>query len=134
LTPFLICMHTFVTLVPAKKNTMRRAKGRFHGWTACATAVNIAATIPAGVRDLCDQARYTMTSVTGTAMTAFILSSQVESNRLRQVRSIKCIDSVVVVFCSEADEDSGKHCSMREVVVIPYPGTHGSEDLNTVLT
>ena len=27
-----------------------------HGWTACAAALMAAATIPAGVRDLCDQA------------------------------------------------------------------------------
>jgi hypothetical protein len=62
-----------VTLVPAKKNIMRRAKGRLHGCTACATAVRAAATIPAGVSDLCDQARYTIARVTGTAIMAFIL-------------------------------------------------------------
>jgi hypothetical protein len=46
--------YTLVTLVPAKKNTISRAKGRLHGCTACAAAVNRAATIPAGVRDLCE--------------------------------------------------------------------------------
>jgi hypothetical protein len=49
--------HTFVTLVPAKKNKMSSAKGRLHGWTACAMAERPAATMPAGVRDLCDHTR-----------------------------------------------------------------------------
>ncbi len=40
-----------VTLVPAKKNTISRVKGKLQGWTACAIAVRVAATIPAGVRD-----------------------------------------------------------------------------------
>ena len=43
--------HTCVTRVPARKNTTRRTNGRFHGWTAWATAVRKAANIPAGVRD-----------------------------------------------------------------------------------
>jgi hypothetical protein len=45
-------MRTLVTLVPAKKKMIRRANGRFDGCTACATAVKIAAMIPAGVSDL----------------------------------------------------------------------------------
>lgn len=65
--------YTFVTLVPARKKTISRAKGRFHGCTACATAVTVAATMPAGVRDLWDHARYIMARMTGTAMVAFIL-------------------------------------------------------------
>jgi len=64
---------TFVTLVPAKKNTISSANGRFHGCTAWAIAVRVAATMPAGVRDLCDQARYTSASVAGTASIGFIL-------------------------------------------------------------
>lgn len=48
--------HAFVTVVPAKKNTINKVNGMFDGWTAWATAVTRAATIPAGVRDLCDQA------------------------------------------------------------------------------
>lgn len=68
-------MRTLVTLVPAKKKMIRRANGRFDGCIACATAVKIAATIPAGVSDLWDQARYTIARVTGTAMIAFILIS-----------------------------------------------------------
>jgi hypothetical protein len=43
--------HTFVTRVPARKNTISKAKGKLQGCTACATAVNVAATIPAGVKD-----------------------------------------------------------------------------------
>lgn len=64
---------TLVTLVPAKKNIIRRAKGRLHGCTACATAVRAAAMVPAGVSELCDQARYTIARVTGAAIMAFIL-------------------------------------------------------------
>ena len=45
-----------MTLIAAKKNTARRAKGRFPGWTVWATEVSAAAKIPALVRDLCDQA------------------------------------------------------------------------------
>jgi len=67
-------LQTFVTLVPAIKNTINKAKGRFHGCIAWAIAVNTAATMPAGVRDLCDQARYAIARVTGTAMMAFIMT------------------------------------------------------------
>ena len=70
--------HTFVTLVPARKNTISKAKGRLQGCTACATAVSVAVTIPGYVKDLCDQARYTIARVTGTAMMAFMLD--VDSN------------------------------------------------------
>lgn len=45
-------MPTFVTLVPARKNTMRSAKGKLQGCIAWAVAVKVAATIPAGARDL----------------------------------------------------------------------------------
>jgi hypothetical protein len=45
-------LRTFVTLVPARKNTISRAKGRLQGWTAWAAAVKVAVTIPRGVRDL----------------------------------------------------------------------------------
>lgn len=76
-----ILIHTFVTLVPARKNTIRSAKGRLHGWTACAAAVKAAATIPAGVSDLCDQARTTIARVTGTAIIAFILIEKMEVER-----------------------------------------------------
>ena len=41
-------------------------------------AVNTAATHPAGVRDLCDNALYTIARVTGTAIMAFILRLQRE--------------------------------------------------------
>jgi hypothetical protein len=67
-----------VTLVPAKKNTISNAKGRLQGCTAWAVAVNTAATIPAGVRDLRDQALYTIASVTGTAIMAFISTFEIE--------------------------------------------------------
>ncbi len=65
-------LHTFVTLVPARKNTINKAKGRLHGCTACATAVSTAATIPAGVSDWCLYARTTMAAVTGTHIIAFM--------------------------------------------------------------
>lgn len=64
-----------MTLVPAKKNTISSVKGKLQGWIACAAAVNTAATIPAGVRDLCDQALYTIARVIGTDITAFIAAS-----------------------------------------------------------
>ncbi len=63
-----------MTLVPAKKNAIRREKGKLHGCTACAIAVKTAAAIPAGVKDLCDQALYTIARVTGTAIYAFMLT------------------------------------------------------------
>ncbi len=63
-----------MTLVPARKKVIRRAKGKLHGCTACAIAVSTAATIPAGVKDLCDQALYTIARVIGTAIYAFMLS------------------------------------------------------------
>lgn len=92
LTPCLTCFyqlralqanifHTLVTLVPAKKNTISNAKGKFHGCTAWAVAVNTAAMMPAGVRDLCDQALYTIASVTGTAIMAFISAFEIEGLR-----------------------------------------------------
>lgn len=64
---------TLVTFVPARKNTINNVNGRLHGCTACAIAVKTAATMPAGVRDLWEWARYTIASVMGTAMIAFIL-------------------------------------------------------------
>ena len=48
---------TFVTAVPARKKTTRSAKNTFHGWRACAMAVNAAVRIPADVRELRDHAR-----------------------------------------------------------------------------
>jgi hypothetical protein len=65
---------TFVTAVPARKKTTRRAKKTLHGWIACATAVSAATTIPSGVRDFRDQALYTSARVAGTAIHGFILS------------------------------------------------------------
>lgn len=64
--------HAFVALVPARKNIISNAKGRLHGCTAWATAVRAAATMPAGVRDWRDHARYTKARVAGTATMAFI--------------------------------------------------------------
>ena len=68
-------LHTLVTRVPARKKTISRTKGRFHGWTAWAAAVNPAATIPNGVSVLWDHARYSIAKVMGTAIMAFILKS-----------------------------------------------------------
>lgn len=62
--------------MPARKKTINRIKGKLHGCTACAAAVKTAATIPPGVSVLCDQARYTMPKVTGTATIAYILKSR----------------------------------------------------------
>jgi hypothetical protein len=64
---------TFVTLVPARKNTINKENGKLHGCTACATAVNTAATIPAGVSELCLCARTTIAAVMGTHIMAFIV-------------------------------------------------------------
>lgn len=63
---------------------MSNAKGRLQGCTAWAVAVTTAAAIPAGVRDLCDQALYTIASVTGTAIMAFI-SAYEEEEELRML-------------------------------------------------
>jgi hypothetical protein len=76
---------TFVTLVPARKNTPRRTKGRLHGCTAWATAVKAATIMPAGVRELCDQALYTSANVAGAANMAFMAileTSDVEEHKL----------------------------------------------------
>ena len=64
--------HTFVTAVPARKKTVKRAKCTLHGCTACATAVAAAVKMPTGVRDFRDQARYTRAAVAGTAMMGFM--------------------------------------------------------------
>jgi hypothetical protein len=62
-----------VTLVPARKKTISRTKGRLHGCTACAAAVKPAVIIPKGVSVLRDQARYSIAKVIGTAIIAFIV-------------------------------------------------------------
>lgn len=51
----------------------RRAKGKFHGWYACAAAVKAAAMIPPVVRDFFLYARNTSASVAGTAIIGFML-------------------------------------------------------------
>jgi hypothetical protein len=40
-----------VALVPRRKKTARRVKGRGDGWVACTRAVRVAVRIPSGVRD-----------------------------------------------------------------------------------
>jgi len=42
---------TFVTKVPVRKKTQRRAKGRDQGWRAWIKAVRAAAVMPRGVRE-----------------------------------------------------------------------------------
>lgn len=59
--------------VPARKKTTRRTNGKFHGWTACAMAVKVAAKSPPVVSDFLEYARYTSINVAGMAMMGFIL-------------------------------------------------------------
>lgn len=59
---------TFVTAVPPRKKTTSRAKKTLQGWIACTTAVMVAASIPAGVRELLVHARSTRIATAGTAM------------------------------------------------------------------
>ena len=59
---------TFVTLVPPKKKTTKRAKKTFQGCMACTIAVNIPVKMPAGVNELRDHARHASINVAGTAM------------------------------------------------------------------
>lgn len=61
-------IYAFVTLVPARKNTIRSVNGKLQGCIAWAIAVRTAEKIPAGVKDLCDQALYTRARVAGTAI------------------------------------------------------------------
>ena len=61
-------LRTFVAAVPPRKKTTSRAKNTGHGWRACTMAVNVATAIPAGVRELLDQARSTNNETAGTAM------------------------------------------------------------------
>jgi hypothetical protein len=50
-------LHTFVTVVPARKNAASKMKKAPHGCIACTTAVAKAVAMPTGVKDLWDQAR-----------------------------------------------------------------------------
>ena len=59
---------TLVTAVPARKNTTSRAKKMLQGCMAWTTAVKAATTMPKGVRDFLEYARYTRPRVAGTAM------------------------------------------------------------------
>jgi hypothetical protein len=63
---------TLVTAVPDRKKTVSRAKNTLQGWIAWTTAVAAAVTIPNGVRELRDHARYTRAAVAGTATRGFI--------------------------------------------------------------
>jgi hypothetical protein len=99
-------VHTFVTLVPARKNTISRMKGRLQGCTACATAVSVAAMHPQSVRVLCDHARYTIATITGAAMMAFI--SDVDCNcRCRCVQRARGLHSRYFVPVMEARAVAG---------------------------
>jgi hypothetical protein len=66
-------IRTLVAALPAKKNTANSAKNTLHGCMAWITATTIAVSIPTGVKDLCDQARYTSAAMAGTAMYGFII-------------------------------------------------------------
>ena len=48
---------TLVMVVPARKNTVSRAKKTLQGWIAWTTAVPAATAIPKGVKDLREYAR-----------------------------------------------------------------------------
>jgi hypothetical protein len=65
--------YTFVTVLPAKKKTARRAKNTLHGCNACTTAVANAARSPIGVSDFREYALYTSAAVAGTAITGLML-------------------------------------------------------------
>jgi hypothetical protein len=73
-----------VARVPARKKTTSRTKGKFQGWTACAMAVRAAATSPPGVSDFFEYARYTSSSVAGTAMMGFILFAVYRASNAKQ--------------------------------------------------
>lgn len=78
---------TFVTVLPARKKVASSTKKTPHGCTACAIAVKKAVAMPAGVRDLWDQARYTRTAMHGIAIIGFIVDAGTEVGSCPGVRA-----------------------------------------------
>lgn len=85
---------------------IKSAKGKFHGCKACAPAVRTAATIPAGVKLLCDPALYTIARVTGIAIAAFIVTQTVYQFLLKTIGR---------TLGSGRQEDAALECRMSKM-------------------
>lgn len=84
---------------------IKSAKGKFQGCKACAAAVKTAATMPAGVKLLCDPALYTIARVTGIAIAAFMVAQTIYQFLLKTVgRSL----------VSGRQEDGALKCRMSQ--------------------